>query len=57
MADLTAELHHSLQASRAGLLSRLEGLGEYDLRRPRPAHPWQVAHWPADRRDTTLDRR
>ncbi len=35
MADLTAELHHSLQASRAGLLSRLEGLGEYDLRRPR----------------------
>ena len=23
MADLTAELHHSLQASRAGLLSRL----------------------------------
>ncbi len=34
MADLKAELHHSLQASRAGLLSRLEGLGEYDLRRP-----------------------
>ena len=32
--DLKAELHHSLQASRAGLLSRLEGLGEYDLRRP-----------------------
>ncbi|MEP6528144.1 MAG: DinB family protein [Nocardioidaceae bacterium] len=31
---MKAELHGSLQASRAGLLSKLEGLSEYDLRRP-----------------------
>jgi hypothetical protein len=34
MSDMKAELHGSLQASRAGLLSKLEGLSEYDLRRP-----------------------
>jgi Protein of unknown function (DUF664) len=34
MADLKEELHRKLQAARAGLLSRLEGLSEYDLRRP-----------------------
>jgi hypothetical protein len=34
MSDLKAELHRNLQASRAGLLSKLEGLSEYDLRRP-----------------------
>jgi len=28
------ELHSKLQASRAGLLSKLDGLSEYDLRRP-----------------------
>jgi hypothetical protein len=32
--DLKEELHRKLQAGRTGLLSRLEGLGEYDLRRP-----------------------
>lgn len=32
--DLKAELHRKLQAGRAGLLSKLEGLSEYDLRRP-----------------------
>jgi hypothetical protein len=34
MADLKEELHRKLQAARAVLLSRLEGLSEYDLRRP-----------------------
>jgi uncharacterized protein DUF664 len=34
MLDLKRELHASLQASRAGLLSRLDGLSDYDLRRP-----------------------
>lgn len=34
MSGLKAELHQSLRAARQGLLSRLEGLGEYDLRRP-----------------------
>lgn len=34
MSDLKQALHRSLQQSRAGLLSRLTGLGEYDLRRP-----------------------
>src|SRR3954454_5938826 len=34
MSDLKAELHRNLQASRAGLLSKLEGLSEDDLRRP-----------------------
>src|SRR5450432_609016 len=34
MPDLKAELHRKLQASRAALLSRLGGVGEYDLRRP-----------------------
>lgn len=34
MSGLKTELHHSLQATRQELLSRLEGLGEYDLRRP-----------------------
>jgi hypothetical protein len=34
MAALKGELHRKLQAARAALLSGLEGLGEYDLRRP-----------------------
>ena len=34
MADLKEELHRKLQAGRAALLSTLEDLGEYDLRRP-----------------------
>lgn len=32
--DVKDELHRKLRASRAGLLSKLDGLGEYDLRRP-----------------------
>lgn len=34
MSDLKRDLHQKLQASRAGLLSKAEGLSEYDLRRP-----------------------
>ncbi|MFJ6235625.1 DinB family protein [Streptomyces griseus] len=34
MTDLKAELHRKLLAGRAGLISRLEGLTEYDMRRP-----------------------
>ena len=34
MSHLKRELHRKLQASRTGLLSKLEGLGEYDMRRP-----------------------
>ncbi|QNP64126.1 DinB family protein [Streptomyces genisteinicus] len=34
MVDLKDELHRKLHEARAGLLSRLDGLGEYDLRRP-----------------------
>lgn len=34
MSDLKSELQRSLQASRAAMLSKLDGLGEYDLRRP-----------------------
>ena len=34
MSDLKSELHRKLQASRAVLLSKLEGLSEYDRRRP-----------------------
>ncbi len=34
MSDVKGELHRQLQASRAALLSRLDGLSEYDLRRP-----------------------
>jgi len=34
VADLKEELHRKLRDVRAALLSRLEGLGEYDLRRP-----------------------
>jgi hypothetical protein len=37
MTDLKEELHGKLQASRAALLSRLENLSEYDLRRPMTA--------------------
>jgi hypothetical protein len=37
VADLKAELHSKLQASRAGLLSKLDGLSEYDRRRPMTA--------------------
>jgi hypothetical protein len=37
MSDLKGELHRKLRAGRAGLLSRLEGLSEYDLRRPMTA--------------------
>ena len=34
MVELKEELHRKLQASRAGLLSRLDDLAEFDLRRP-----------------------
>ena len=34
MSDLKAELHRKLQASRATLLSKLDGLSEHDRRRP-----------------------
>lgn len=34
MTDLKAELHSKLQAGRTGLLSKLDGLAEYDMRRP-----------------------
>ena len=34
MPDLKAELHSKLRASRAGLLSKLDDLSEYDRRRP-----------------------
>ncbi|TXS55898.1 DinB family protein [Streptomyces sp. t39] len=34
MVDLKDELHRKLREGRAGLLSRLDGLSEYDLRRP-----------------------
>ena len=34
MSDLKGELQRKLHAGRAGLLSKLEGLSEYDLRRP-----------------------
>jgi hypothetical protein len=34
VSDLKEELHRKLQDSRAGLLSRLDGLSEYDRRRP-----------------------
>jgi len=32
--DLKAELHHKLQAARAVMVSKLDGLSEYDRRRP-----------------------
>jgi hypothetical protein len=34
VSAVKGDLHRSLQATRRALLSRLEGLGEYDLRRP-----------------------
>ncbi len=34
MSYLKEELHQSLRATRQGILSRLEGLDEYNLRRP-----------------------
>jgi Protein of unknown function (DUF664) len=34
VTDLKEELHRKLRAARAALLSKLEGLSEYDLRRP-----------------------
>lgn len=34
MSDLKEDLHRKLQASRAALLSKLDGLSEYDRRRP-----------------------
>jgi Protein of unknown function (DUF664) len=37
VSDLKDELHSKLRASRAGLLSRLGDLSEYDLRRPMTA--------------------
>ena len=37
MADPKEELHRTLRASRAVLLSKLDGLSEYDLRRPMTA--------------------
>ena len=37
MTDLKGVLHYQLKASRAVMLARLEGLGEYDRRRPMTA--------------------
>jgi Protein of unknown function (DUF664) len=37
VSDLKEELHRQLQASRTALLSRLDDLSEYDLRRPMTA--------------------
>lgn len=37
MPDLKEELHRKLAANRAALLSKLDGLSEYDLRRPMTA--------------------
>ncbi|HEY1914484.1 MAG TPA: DUF664 domain-containing protein, partial [Streptosporangiaceae bacterium] len=34
MPDLKAELHSKLRASRATMLAKLDGLTEYDRRRP-----------------------
>lgn len=34
MRDLSGDLHRYLQDARAGLLSKLDGLSEYDIRRP-----------------------
>ncbi len=34
MSDFKGELHRKLLASREGLLSKLDGLSEYDIRRP-----------------------
>ena len=34
MSDLKNELHAKLQISRAAMLGKLDGLGEYDMRRP-----------------------
>lgn len=34
MTDIKAELHQKLRASRAVLLAKVEGLSEYDMRRP-----------------------
>jgi Protein of unknown function (DUF664) len=34
VSDVKEELHHNLRASRATLLSKLDGLSEYDRRRP-----------------------
>jgi hypothetical protein len=34
VSELKQELHRKLQAGRSGLLSKLDGLGEYDRRRP-----------------------
>src|SRR6478735_2138675 len=33
-ADIAADLQDYLQRARTGMLSRLDGLGEYDIRRP-----------------------
>jgi hypothetical protein len=37
MVDVKQELHRKLQVARTGVLSRLDGLDEYDLRRPMTA--------------------
>ena len=34
MTDLKDELHRKLQVARATMLSKLDGLSEYDMRRP-----------------------
>ena len=80
MTGVKSELHRVLRTSRASLLSKLEGLSEYDMRRPMTPTatnllglvkhmtgteytideldldaPASVAHWPEERRQTTLD--
>ena len=37
MADLKDELHHTLRTARESVLSKLDGLSEYDMRRPMTA--------------------
>ncbi|QYB04308.1 DinB family protein [Rhodococcus sp. USK10] len=71
MTDPKADLHDYLQAARDALLWKLDGLSEYDIRRPMTATgthtdatiralpldaPGRIPHWPEDRRDVTLHR-
>ena len=55
MADLKEELHRKLQAARAALLSRLEDLGDYDLRRPMTATRELIDGKAGADRDEVLD--
>lgn len=63
MTGMAADLHKYLQQSREGLLGALDGLSEYDVRRPMVPSgtnllgldaPASVSWWPEERRQTTL---